>query len=186
MEPVLQNRTKELGENRTMNRDDTFPDVLRAFAGDLEESPDQEELDRNFSKAVADGLVSELSLKTSFEEFLRRRVEFSAEAGEYRLVGRQAKTIGGVVREIRESLGLVPSSFAVEMQIAPSDVDDIEACTAPFDAERLGDTAKDLAANVSSLSQLSSLRFLQRLRVICGLRDTAGPQLRAARRRPTE
>jgi len=164
-----------------MSRDDTFDDVLRAFAGDLPDPVEQEELDRVYSQAVAEGLIGEADIKRSFEEFLNRPVERVPETGELRLVPPAPVTVGAFVKASRRTRGLTCAEFAQELQVRPEDMGAIEACGKTYDPERLSEAARALAVTVPTLTPAGAQRLLQRLRVMSGLRDAAGPLLKAAR-----
>lgn len=167
-----------------MSTDDKFEDVLKAFASDLDEPVEQEELDRLYSQAVGGGLIDEADLERSFEEFLNRRIEIAPDTGEVRLASQLTVTVGAFVKECRRNRGLPEAQFAQELQLRPEDLAAIEACTEVYDPERVLVAARALAAEVARLTPAGAQRLLQRLRVMSELHGTTGPLLKAARRRP--
>src|SRR5688500_12964395 len=120
-----------------MSTDDKFEDVLKAFANDLDEPVEQEELDRLYSQAVGGGLIDEADLERSFEEFLNRRIEIAPDTGEVRLASQLTVTVGAFVKECRSNRGLTEAQFAQELQLRPEDLAAIEACNEVYAPERV-------------------------------------------------
>src|SRR5262245_54200992 len=111
-----------------MSTDDKFEDVLKAFANELGEPVEQAELDRLYSQAVAEGLISEADLERSFEEFLSRRIEVFPDTGEVRLAPRSTVSLGEFVEQCRRNRDLSEEQFAQELRLSSEDLAAIEAC----------------------------------------------------------
>jgi len=169
-----------------MSTDDKFEDVLKAFANDLEEPVEQEELDRRYSQAVGEGLIQEADLERSFEEFLSRRIEVAPDSGDARFAPRLSVTVGAFVKECRSNRGSTEAQFAQELQLRPEDLASIEACSEPYDPAQVLVAARALSAAAPRLTPAGAQRLLQRIRVMSGLREATGPLLKAARRRPDQ
>jgi DNA-binding XRE family transcriptional regulator len=167
-----------------MSTDDKFEDVLKAFANDLEEPVEQEELDRRYSQAISGGLINEAELEGSFEEFLSRCVEVVPDNGEVRLAPRLTVTVGAFVKECRSNRGLTEAQFAQELKLSSEELIAIEACSEAYDPEQVVIAARALAAAAPRLTPAGAQRLLQRIRVMSGIQEAPGPRLKAARRRP--
>ena len=167
-----------------MSRDDYFKRILNAFASDLGRPVTQEELDRLYSQAVAEGLVNEDELERSFEKFLGRTIESTSDSGEITLVPQEPTTVGALVLAYRKKRGLTEKQLARELAVRREVIILVEACEEPYDTERLPALARTVAAEVPALKPADAQRLLQRIRVIFGLQAASGPSLRAARRRP--
>src|SRR5215213_2719300 len=141
-----------------MSTDDKFEDVLKAFADDLEELVEQEELDRRYSQALGEGLINEADLERSFEEFLSRRIEVAPETGEVKLAPRLKVTVGAFVKECRSIRGLTEAEFAQELHLPSEDLVAIEACTEAYDPEQLLIMSRALAAGVPRLTPTDAQR----------------------------
>jgi len=169
-----------------MSTDDKFEDVLKAFASDLEEPVEQEELDRLYSQAMGGGLINEAELERSFEEFLSRRVEVVPDTGEARLAPRLTVTVGAFVKECRSNRGLTKAQFAQELQLSSEELVAIEACSEAYDPEQVLVAARAVAAAAPRLTPAGAQRLFQRIRVMSGIQEATGPHLKAARRCPDE
>lgn len=166
-----------------MSRKDRFELLLKAFARDLERPPSQEELDRIYTTAIADGLLTESDVERGFERLLNRPIETrrdrSSPAPE---LAERPTTVGDAVRAYRTSQGLAVEQLAGQLQVSREDVIQLETAEDRFDEVSSPGLAKKLAADIPGLSPAATQRFLQRVRVTLQLRETTGPALRAARR----
>lgn len=163
---------------------DRFDDVLDAFAGDFahdDASPD--ELDRLYSEAVAEGLLSEETIEASFERFLQRSVTIDARTGEAKLVRVVSPTVGSQVRACRAQRALSIEQFARQHGASIKQLELLESCSEPFQPDRLPETAKSLATKIGMpVARLHT--FLQTIRATLELKSAQGPELMAARKVP--
>ena len=167
-----------------MKRRDRFDDVLNAFAGDLpsEELP-PEQLDRLYSEALAEGLLSEEEIHSSFEALLDRRVTADPETGILSLAPVESPTVGKLVRAYRERRALTVEQFVREHQVLSDQVGRLESSTDVYDPDRLSDITKAVAAKTGiPVARLHTL--LQSVRATLELSSAHGPMLMAARKAP--
>lgn len=163
---------------------DRFDEVLDAFAGDLpsEELP-PEELDRLYSEALAEGLLSERKIHLSFEALLDRRVLADPETGALSLAPVESPTVGQLILLYREQRSLTVEQLAGEHQVSSDQLRGLEKSADVYDPERLSDLAKAIAVKTGiSVARLNTL--LQSIRATLELRSADGPMLMAARKAP--
>lgn len=185
--PRLRTPPPRVGDGAAeMNRRDRFVEILDALAGDVQSDDlPPEELDRLYSEALAEGLISEEGIRSSFEALLDRQVIADPHTGSLSLVPLDLPSVGTLVRAYRERRGLTVGQLAREYRVSAQQIDRLESCADVYDANRLTEITKAVAAKADvALARVHTL--IQAARATLEISSADGPILMAARKAPSE
>jgi len=146
------------------------------------DEPSLEELDRIYSEAVSEGLISEQALRASFARFLER-VQRAEDQSEPALAPAATISIGSGLQKFRAQRSLTVKQVAHEYDMSIEQVRLLENSQDSFGDHQLADTAKALAKRIGArAARVHTL--LQAVRATLQVRSSDGPELKAARKVP--
>jgi transcriptional regulator with XRE-family HTH domain len=177
-------RAIEHAGSEHMTRKDPFDDVLDAFAEDFPlQQASVDELDRLYSAALSEGILTEPEIDTSFEAFLDRRVETDPVSGAQSLAPKTSKTWGEQIRVYRRRKGMTIAQLAAAHQLSAAQVAALEQSSEPYEHDRTLESAKAVSASTGvTLARVHTL--LQSVRATLEIQASNGPVLLAARKAP--